>query len=95
MHGYQIITNTRKTFGVYFGPSTIYPLLANLEKKGYLNSTWNTTSKKPCKIFTITNTGKNMLKYTENSLNTILYKTQQNTTTPENTITKIPLTITN
>ena len=27
MHGYQIITKIRKSFGVYFGPSTIYPLL--------------------------------------------------------------------
>jgi DNA-binding PadR family transcriptional regulator len=25
MHGYQIITKIRKTFGVYFGPSTVYP----------------------------------------------------------------------
>ena len=33
MHGYQIITKIRKNFGIYFGPSTIYPLLATLEKK--------------------------------------------------------------
>ncbi len=33
MHGYQIITNISRSFGVYFGPSTIYPLLATLEKK--------------------------------------------------------------
>ena len=33
MHGYQIITKTRKTFGIYFGPSTIYPLLGNLRKE--------------------------------------------------------------
>ena len=25
MHGYQLITTIRKGFGVYFGPSTIYP----------------------------------------------------------------------
>ena len=41
MHGYQIITKIRKTFGIYFGPSTIYPLLGTLEKKGYINSNWN------------------------------------------------------
>jgi len=35
MHGYEIITKVRKTFGVYFGPSTVYPLLSTLEKKGY------------------------------------------------------------
>ena len=33
MHGYQIITKIRKNYGVYFGPSTIHPLLATLEKK--------------------------------------------------------------
>ena len=35
MHGYQVITKIRKNYGVYFGPSTIYPLLGTLEKKGY------------------------------------------------------------
>src|SRR4030066_914353 len=31
-HGYQIITKIRKCFGVYFGPSTIAPLLARSEE---------------------------------------------------------------
>jgi len=44
MHGYQVITKIRKSFGVYFGPSTIYPLLALLEKKGYITSQWNMES---------------------------------------------------
>ena len=38
MHGYQIITRIRKAFGVYFGPSTIYPLLVTLEKKRFVKS---------------------------------------------------------
>src|SRR4030065_634851 len=38
MHGYQIITKIRRSFGVYFGPSTIYPLLGTLEKKGFVKS---------------------------------------------------------
>ena len=33
MHGYQIITKIRKGFGVYFGPSTIYPLLRTFREK--------------------------------------------------------------
>src|SRR3989304_10457086 len=41
MHGYQIITRIRKSFGVYFGPSTIYPFMAQLEKKGYIKNQWN------------------------------------------------------
>ena len=35
MHGYGIISSIRKSFGIYFGPSTIYPLLTELEKKGH------------------------------------------------------------
>ena len=38
MHGYQVITKIRKSFGVYFGPSTVYPLLNTLEKKGYVKN---------------------------------------------------------
>jgi DNA-binding PadR family transcriptional regulator len=71
MHGYQIITKTRKLFGVYLGPSTIYPLLTNLEKQGFINSEWCVTTEKPRKIFTITNTGKAMIKSTENSIGLI------------------------
>jgi DNA-binding PadR family transcriptional regulator len=38
IHGYQVITKIRKNYGVNFGPSTIYPLLSALEKKGYVKS---------------------------------------------------------
>ena len=33
MHGYQLITKIRKTYGVYFGPSTVYPLPSNTREK--------------------------------------------------------------
>ena len=33
MHGYQLISKIRKGFGVYFGASTIYPLLGNAREK--------------------------------------------------------------
>ena len=79
MHGYQVITRIRKCFGVYFGPSTIYPLLGILEKKGYINSEWNMDSERPRKIYSLTNNGQNMLNFTEESLNLICRKiTQQN-----------------
>jgi PadR family transcriptional regulator, regulatory protein PadR len=71
MHGYQVITQIRKGFGVYFGPSTIYPLLGTLEKKGYVKSTWNMNTQRPRKIYELTNEGKNLLNYTENTLNLI------------------------
>ncbi len=68
MHGYQIITTIRKSFGVYFGPSTIYPLLNALEEKGYVRSNWNMDSERPRKVYGLTNDGKTVLNFTENSL---------------------------
>jgi PadR family transcriptional regulator PadR len=80
MHGYQIITKIRKSFGVYFGPSTIYPLLASLEKKGYVNSEWNMTSERPRKVYKLTTEGQTMLNFTENSLNLLCHKIGTNVT---------------
>jgi DNA-binding PadR family transcriptional regulator len=74
MHGYQIITKIRKSFGVYFGPSTIYPLLGTLEEKGYVNSAWNMTNERPRKVYKLTSEGRNMLNFTEDSLNLICRK---------------------
>ena len=68
MHGYQLITKVRKGFGVYFGPSTIYPLLSFLEKKGYIQSDWNMDCERPKKVYKLTEQGKNVLNYAENSL---------------------------
>ena len=74
MHGYQIITKIRKNFGVYFGPSTIYPLLTTLEKKGFVNSEWNMKTERPRKVYKLTTEGHNLLNFTENSLNFICKK---------------------
>lgn len=74
MHGYQIITKIRKTFGVYFGPSTIYPLLGTLEKKGYVKSEWNMSNERPRKVYKLTNEGQSLLNFTEDSLNLICRK---------------------
>src|SRR3990170_8092131 len=81
MHGYQIITKIRKNFGVYFGPSTIYPLLGALEKKGFVNSEWNMQCERPRKVYKLTNEGQNLLNFTEDSLNFICRKIN----TPANT----------
>lgn len=74
MHGYQIITKIRRAFGVYFGPSTIYPLLGTLEKKGYVKSEWNMCNERPRKVYKLTADGQNLLNFTENSLNFICSK---------------------
>jgi DNA-binding PadR family transcriptional regulator len=104
MHGYQLITTIRKGFGVYFGPSTIYPLLGQLEKKGYVKSTWNMNTERPRKIYQLTNDGKTALNFTENSLNLIcknitndnkihIQTTPQITTRPTHQKANPPLTI--
>ncbi len=74
MHGYQIISSIRKNFGVYFGPSTIYPLLNSLEEKGYIKSQWDLSNERPRKVYELTNEGQKLLSFTENSLNHICRK---------------------
>jgi PadR family transcriptional regulator PadR len=74
MHGYQIITKIRKNFGVYFGPSTIYPLLGTLEKKKYVKSEWNMCNERPRKVYKLTTEGQSLLNFTEDSLNFICRK---------------------
>jgi PadR family transcriptional regulator, regulatory protein PadR len=71
MHGYQLISKIHKNFGVCVGVSTVYPLLDTLEKKGCLKSEWNMNSERPRKIFTLTNEGHTILKFSEASLNLI------------------------
>jgi PadR family transcriptional regulator PadR len=84
MHGYQIITKIRKSFGVYFGPSTIYPLLNTLEKKGYVKSEWNMNNQRPRKVYELTTQGQTLLNFTEDSLNFICKKIGSNATTVSN-----------
>ena len=74
MHGYQIISKIRKSFGIYFGPSTIYPLLGTLEKKGYIDSHWNMNFDRPRKVYSLNATGQGILNFTEESLNMICRK---------------------
>jgi len=71
MHGYSIITSIRRNFGVYFGPSTIYPLLGVLEEKGYIKSQWNLNNERPRKVYSLTPEGSSLLNGTEESLNHI------------------------
>ncbi len=74
MHGYQIISTIRKDFGVYFGPSTIYPLLSLLEEKGYVKSQWDLENDRPRKVYNLTSQGADMLTSMAVSLNHICKK---------------------
>ena len=68
LHGYGVITNIRQNFGVYFGPSTIYPLLGELEKKGTIKSEWDLTHDRPRKVYSLTSEGSSLLSGVEQSL---------------------------
>jgi len=61
MHGYKILLRIRRNFGVYLGPSTIYPFLKTLEEKGYITSEWDTKNDRPRKVFSLTSKGDNIL----------------------------------
>ena len=68
IHGYGIITSIRRNFGIYFGPSTVYPLLGELETKGYIKSEWDLTHDRPRKVYSLTTEGHSLLTGTEESL---------------------------
>jgi DNA-binding PadR family transcriptional regulator len=65
-HGYAFIMMLRKQYGIYLGPSTIYPLLGLLEKQGLIVSKWQMAedyrkSARPQKAYAITAKGKAVL----------------------------------
>jgi DNA-binding PadR family transcriptional regulator len=91
MHGYQLITKIRKGFGVYFGASTIYPLLGLLEKKGYIESAWNMDYERPRKVYKLTRQGQDVLNYAENAL--IMIKQKLAPETETEIIISEPITI--
>jgi len=86
MHGYQLIINIRRGFGVYLGPSTVYPMLGMLEKKKQVKSKWDMTHERPRKVYSLTPEGQNLLSVTEDSLS-LICKTLSNPSTHEEVVT--------
>jgi DNA-binding PadR family transcriptional regulator len=72
MHGYRIISVIRKNFGIYLGPSSIYPLLKDLEDWEYVESSWETKDFHPKRVYKLTSQGQNLLNYMEHSVGHIL-----------------------
>jgi DNA-binding PadR family transcriptional regulator len=74
IHGYGIITMLRKTYGVYLGPSTVYPALLSLEREGLIEAKWqapNPESEKPRKVYSLTVKGRMLLGQTAAELSLI------------------------
>lgn len=63
VHGYAVIKEIRRKHHRYLGPSTIYPALYVLEKKGLVTSKWTNPNngEKPRKEYTITGKGRQKL----------------------------------
>jgi len=62
IHGYALITLVRKKYHVYFGPSTVFPLLNQLERDGLIESSWELKHKRPRKVYHLTDKGKTCLE---------------------------------
>jgi len=60
-HGYLLITEIRRNYGVYFGPSTVYPLLLGLERDGYVRGQWRMNKSRPRKEYAITCAGRELI----------------------------------
>jgi DNA-binding PadR family transcriptional regulator len=71
LHGYAIILEIRRRFGVYFGPSTIYPLLNSLERFGFVKGEFSVANGKLRKVYHITRDGMARLKLLTQTVNAI------------------------
>lgn len=56
-HGYAIIKRIRRSYGTYFGPSTVYPLLKTLVEQGFVVCAWNIDGPRPVKTYALTDKG--------------------------------------
>jgi len=58
IHGYALIVLVRRKYHVYFGPSTVFPLLNQLAKDGLIESAWELKNVRPRKVYHLTAKGK-------------------------------------
>ena len=68
VHGYGLIAYIRKVYGVYLGPSTMYPSLNVLERDGLIRSEWTLWNDRPRRVYTLTARGKQLLGQTTKEL---------------------------
>jgi PadR family transcriptional regulator, regulatory protein PadR len=71
MCGYQIIKAIQKTYGVKLGASTIYPLLNHLNEKNLVSNEWEIKSRRPKKVYRLSQKGQNDLNSARMSIDAI------------------------
>ncbi len=68
IYGYDLIRTVRRRFGIYLGPSTIYPMLSDLESKGFIQGKWEMPNGKPRKVYELTSKGRLLLDQTTKTM---------------------------
>ena len=63
LYGYAIVEALAKTKGtaLHLGQSTVYPMLYNLEAKGFVRARWDDSGPRPRKYYSLTKAGKTRL----------------------------------
>jgi PadR family transcriptional regulator len=57
-HGYAVITHLAKKTGVLIGAGVIYPLLYELESKGFVEGEWTSPERRTRRMYSITKKGR-------------------------------------
>jgi len=73
-HGYGLMEKIREEHQVLLGPSTIYPALKLLEQKGLVRHHWDMESRRPRKVYVVTEKGKKAVRHQRMTINQILGK---------------------
>jgi len=75
-YGYALANQIHKKFDIDINYSTLYTILNNLERNGYIVGRWvlEVVTEKNRKIYNLTNKGVNSLKLLTEKLNNIIKK---------------------
>jgi PadR family transcriptional regulator PadR len=99
-HGYEIMKEIKdRTRGVYNPtPGGVYPILRDLEKKGYTKGKWTKQNNRNIKTYRITEKGKTILKNAivkqskiANNMNTLFQEFARDVLNVESTKVPIPI----
>ena len=62
-HGYEIMKELKRNFAVVSDPGTVYRVLRQLERDGYITSRWDSQEQGPARrVYSLTKTGNKALK---------------------------------
>jgi len=65
MHGYEVLKRLEELINVCYPTSVVYPILRDMEKKGYVKSEWTKTGERKKRLYVVTDRGKDVLEYSQ------------------------------